>query len=116
MKSLGPALLVGALLSGPAMAQQKTDDHSAHHPAGTATTATSTADMADGEVRKVDRDAGKLTLKHGELRNLDMPGMTMVFKVANPKMLDAVKTGDKVKFAADNVNGTLTVTAIEVAK
>lgn len=113
MKSLGPALLVGALLSGPAMAQQKTDDHSAHHPTGTATTATSTADMADGEVRKVDRDAGKLTLKHGELRNLDMPGMTMVFQVNEPALLDKVKVGDKVKFRAEKSGNAYVVKAIE---
>ena len=70
----------------------------------------------EGEVRKVDKEQGKVTLKHGPIENLGMPGMTMVFKVSDPKMLDIVKAGDKVKFAADNVNGTLTVTAIEVAR
>lgn len=99
------------LASGAAFSQ--TTDHSAHHAPGAST---ATALATDGEVRKVDKEQGKVTLKHGPIANLDMPGMTMVFKVANPKMLDAVKTGDKVKFAADNVNGTLTVTAIEVAK
>ena len=72
--------------------------------------------MADGEVRKVDKEQGKVTLKHGPIASIDMPPMTMVFKVADPKMLDALKQGDKVKFAADKVNGTMTVTAIEVAK
>lgn len=72
--------------------------------------------LSDGEIKKVDKDAGKLTIKHGELKNLDMPGMTMVFKVQTPDMLDQVKQGDKVRFAADKVNGALTVTAIEVAK
>ncbi len=72
--------------------------------------------MADGEVRKVDREQGKVTLKHGPIATLDMPGMTMVFKVADPKMLDNLKQGDKVKFVADKVNGAITVTAIEVAK
>ncbi len=70
----------------------------------------------EGEVRKVDKEQGKVTLKHGPIENLGMPGMTMVFKVSDPKMLDMVKAGDKVKFAADNINGALTVTAIEAAK
>lgn len=84
-------------------------DHAAHH-------ATTAAPTTDGEVRKIDKEQGKVTLKHGPLANLDMPAMTMVFKVADPKMLDAIKEGDKVKFAADKVNGALTVTAIEAAK
>jgi len=71
---------------------------------------------ADGEVRKIDKEQGKVTLKHGPIANLDMPGMTMIFKVADPKLLDSVQEGDKVKFAADRVNGAITVTAIEVAK
>ena len=85
-------------------------DHAAHHPAASA------APTSDGEVRKIDRQQGKVTLKHGPLKNLDMPAMTMVFKVLDPKMLDGIKEGDKVKFAADKVNGALTVTVIEAAK
>lgn len=72
--------------------------------------------MADGEVRKVDKEAGKVTLRHGPIANLEMPGMTMVFKVANPKLLEGLKDGDKVKFAADRVDGAITITAIEPAK
>ena len=72
--------------------------------------------MADGELRKVDKDAGKVTLKHGPLTNLDMPGMTMVFKATDPKMLDGLKEGDKVRFSADRINGAISVTRIEVAK
>ena len=75
-----------------------------------------TAPMADGEVRKVDKEAGKVTLRHGPIANLKMPGMTMVFKVASPKMLEGLKDGDKVRFTADRVNGAITVTAIEPAK
>ena len=70
----------------------------------------------DGEVRKIDKEQGKVTLKHGPIANLDMPGMTMVFKVVDARLLDAIKEGDKVRFAADRVNGAITVTAIEVAK
>ena len=69
--------------------------------------------MTDGEVRKVDREAGKVTLRHGPIANLDMPGMTMVFKATDPKMLENLKEGDKVRFSADRVNGAITVTRIE---
>ncbi len=73
-------------------------------------------DMTGGEVRKVDKDTKKITLKHGEIKNLGMPGMTMVFQVKDPAMLDTVKVGDKVKFNAEKMNGSLTVTNIEQAK
>ena len=74
------------------------------------------SDMADGEVRKVDKEAKKITLRHGELKQLDMPPMTMVFQVKDPAMLDKVKAGDKVKFKAQNTGGTLVITEIEVSK
>jgi Cu(I)/Ag(I) efflux system protein CusF len=74
------------------------------------------ASMSDGEIKKVDKEAGKLTIRHGELKNLGMPGMTMVFKVQDPALLDKVKQGDKVRFVADKVGGALTVTSIEAAK
>ena len=61
-----------------------------------------------GEVRKVDKETGKLTLKHAPIPNLDMPDMTMVFRVADPAMLERVKAGDKVRFAADKVGGQYT--------
>jgi Cu(I)/Ag(I) efflux system periplasmic protein CusF len=69
-----------------------------------------------GEVRKVDKEAKKVTIKHGEIRNLDMPAMTMVFQVKEPAMLDRVKAGDKVTFRAEQVGGVLTVVKIEPAK
>ncbi len=72
--------------------------------------------MTDAEVRKVDKDAKKITLKHGEIKNLDMPAMTMVFQVKDQAMLDAVKAGDKVKFKAEKVTGGYMVSEIEVAK
>lgn len=75
--------------------------------------AQSPAPLADGEVRKVDLAQAKVTLKHGPIASLDMPGMTMVFKVSDPKLLDGLKPGDKVRFAASSVNGNVTVTAIE---
>ena len=78
--------------------------------------ATASAPQSDGEVRKVDKDAGKLTLKHGEIKNLDMPGMTMVFQVKEPALLDKVKVGDKVKFRAEKSGSSYVVTVIEPAK
>ena len=73
--------------------------------------------MIAGTVTKIDESTGKITLKHGPIKKLDMDeGMTMVFRAADPAMLKAVKAGDKVKFDADKVNGQLTVTKIEKAK
>lgn len=72
--------------------------------------------LTEGEVRKVDKAAKKVTLKHGPIKNLDMPAMTMVFQVKDPTMLDKVKAGDKVLFSADKVGGTYTVTRIETRK
>jgi len=69
-------------------------------------------DMVKGEVVKVDKAAGKVTLKHGPIKKLDMDSMTMVFRVADPAMLDKVKAGDKIEFEADRVNGAITVTKI----
>ncbi|ATD61931.1 RND transporter [Janthinobacterium svalbardensis] len=74
------------------------------------------AAMSEGEIKKIDKDAGKLTIKHGELKNLGMPGMTMVFKVQDLAMLERVKQGDKVRFVAEKVGGALMVTAIETGK
>ncbi len=82
----------------------------------TAQAAVSERAMTDGEVKKVDKDAGKLTIKHGPLTNLDMPGMTMVFRVKDPAMLDQVKEGDKIQFVADRVNGAITVMELNPAK
>ena len=72
--------------------------------------------MSEGEVRKIDPAVGKLTLRHGHLRNLDMPGMTMVFRVKDPSWLEQVKVGDKVRFVAERVNGNLTVTALAIER
>ena len=69
-----------------------------------------------GEVTKVNEAQGKITLKHAAIKNLDMDAMTMVFAVADPAMLKAVKSGDKVTFEADRVNGRITVTKIGKAK
>ena len=78
--------------------------------------ASALAQPADGEIRKVDKDAKKLTIKHGPIPSLDMPSMTMVFQVKDPAMLEQVKPGDKVKFSAEKLGGAHTVTRIEAAK
>lgn len=73
-------------------------------------------EMVAGEVRKVDKEARKITLRHGEIKQLDMPAMTMVFQVKDPALLEKVKAGDKVMFKVDGKGGVLTVTDIEPAK
>ena len=85
-------------------------------PAASAAMQMSAGAMTDGEVRKIDKENKKITLKHGEIKNLDMPGMTMVFQVKDPAMLDMVKAGDKVMFKAEKANGALVVTEIQPVK
>ena len=72
--------------------------------------------MAEGEVRKVDKENQKLTIKHGPLKNLDMPGMTMVFQVQDAAMLDKVQAGDKIRFVAEKLDGKFTVTKMEASR
>jgi Cu/Ag efflux protein CusF len=78
-------------------------------------TAAAAQPLTDGEVRKIDRDKGRITLKHGEIKNLDMPPMTMVFQVRDRRSLDGLAVGDKVRFAVDKVDGQYTVTTISKA-
>lgn len=87
--------LAGALFSGAVLAQA---------PA-----------LTEGEIRKVDKDAKKITIKHGPMPSLDMPAMTMVFQVRDPAVLEQVKAGDKVKFEAQKLGGAYTVTSIQKA-
>lgn len=76
-------------------------------------TAAAPNSMSSGEVKKVDKRAGKVTIKHGPLQNIGMDAMTMVFRVKDPAMLDQVKAGDKISFVAEAPNGQLTVTRLE---
>ena len=85
-------------------------------PAAPAASQPAGAMLADGEVRKIDKAQGKITLRHGRIESLDMPAMTMVFRMADPGRLDALKPGDTVKFAVEKRNGAYTVTQIEVAR
>ncbi len=72
--------------------------------------------LTDGEVRKIDKEAGKLTIRHGEIKHLEMPPMTMVFVAKDKSMLDKVKAGDKVRFTAIHENGQMIVTDIQPVK
>jgi Cu(I)/Ag(I) efflux system protein CusF len=110
------------ILSSASLAFAQGPEHSAHH-ASSSQIAQNEADagksagvegqMAEGEVRKVDKEAGKITIRHGELKNLGMPAMTMVFRVKSPAMLDQVKPGDKVKFIAEKLEGAFTLVKLE---
>ncbi len=109
MKHLNQLLLAAALASGlsaPVLAQQTQDAQAS---------SSASAEMTEGEVRKVDKSTGKITVKHGDIKNLDMPPMTMVFATADPAMLDEVKQGDKVKFRAADKGGQLTIVEIQAA-
>jgi Cu(I)/Ag(I) efflux system protein CusF len=111
MKTVLFAALLGASLSFPGVADDKHHTKAADAVAGGAQPSA----MTEGEVRRVDKDAKKITIKHGPLEKLDMPAMTMVFQVSDPAMLERVKAGDKVKFDAEKVGGAFTITKIEPA-
>jgi Cu/Ag efflux protein CusF len=111
MKTLTIACMLAAALTATAMAQQKADNHAARPP-GAAAAAT---EMTEGEVRKIDKDTRKLTIKHGEIRNLDMPPMTMVFQIKDEAMLDGLKAGDKIRFVVEKTPGGFVVTDVRLA-
>ena len=108
MKRIALAVFSGLFLAFPGYA-----DDAHHKPDATAQSGTS---LSEGEIRKVDKDAQKITIRHGPLVNLDMQAMTMVFQVKEPAMLDQVKAGDKVRFQAEKIDGVFTVTKIGPAK
>lgn len=111
MKAIAMFALAAAL-AAPAFAQQSgAAGHSAHHGAAQSQAAA----LAEGEIRRVDKEAKKITIKHGPIANLDMPAMTMVFQVKDPALLDKVKPGDKVRFQAERLGGAFTVTRLEPA-
>jgi Cu/Ag efflux protein CusF len=103
--SIALALLLLSCLSGKALSEEKQVDAGIQQPAP--------IEMTDGIIRKVDKNNNKITIKHGKIKNLDMPGMTMVFQVKRPELLDTVQAGDKVKFRAEKSGGALVVTEIK---
>ena len=111
-----------ALLLGSGIAFAQTHDHAPGAPAATPTAAAATAPVApaasslpwaEAEVRRVDAAAGKISLKHGDIKNLDMPPMSMVFQLQDKTLLGNIKAGDRVRFTADKVNGSYTVLEIQ---
>lgn len=109
-----PLYCASALLCALTAANAQTHDH--HGPSAPAAAAMTDSarnpDLADAEVRRVDRDAGKITLRHGPIRNLDMPPMTMVFQVPDRSLLEGVQAGQKIRFAAEQRQGAYLVTRI----
>lgn len=105
--ALASALLALSAFALPAFAQTAGHDHhAAHMNAGD--------ELTPAEVRALDLKAGKITLRHGELKKLGMPGMTMVFALDRKLALPAgLKTGDKVQVRVEDLGGTLTVTTLK---
>lgn len=76
-------------------------------------TPSASAAMSEAEVRKVDTESRKITLKHGEIKNLDMPAMTMTFNVRDAALIDKLVAGDRIRFHAEKDKGSYWVTAVE---
>jgi Cu(I)/Ag(I) efflux system periplasmic protein CusF len=108
MKLVTFALLT-ALLSLGAAAQTTTSPA----PASPAAAAVEAKDVSEAEVKKVDKDSKKVTLKHGPIKNLDMPSMTMVFQVRDPALFDKLVAGEKIMFTAAQLQGAFVVTSVE---
>ena len=109
MRPVLMAVLTAMLFAAPVRANES------HHTVVAQSAAAQTSARNEGEIRKVDKSAKKLTIKHGPLVKLEMPAMTMVFQVKDPAMLEQVKAGDRVRFDAERVGGVLVVTKIEAA-
>jgi len=113
MKAVVSVLLFVSSLA--AVAAHAADSHMAGHGAGAHAAMVAPAESS-GTVTKIDDKAGRITIKHGPLQNLGMPPMTMAFKVASAGMLSAVNPGDAIRFVAEDVGGTLTVTRLAKAQ
>jgi Cu(I)/Ag(I) efflux system periplasmic protein CusF len=115
MNRLLTGILVLALATVTAAAGQTTDTtgQHAHATATAAAPAVVAVPQTEGEIRKVDAAAQKLTVKHGRIENLGMSPMTMVFRVKDPAFLTLVKAGDKVKMTVERIDGALTIVALQ---
>lgn len=118
-KVLGVTAVLVTVMAGPVAAQGNMNHGSGQMDHGKMgdmkAGGLASVDSVDGEVRRVDKAAGKITLRHGELKQLDMPPMTMVFEVSDKAMLDSVKAGDKVKFKVITKDGKMIVTEMKPA-
>lgn len=107
------------LVAGPALAQAPaaaaSDSHSSHSSHHAAPPTPQSAELSEGEITRWDARTLRVTLKHGEIKNLEMPPMTMVFRVADANLLGDLKPGDKVRFRAEQVHGAYHVQQIEKA-
>lgn len=118
MKALATLTLATLMAGAAPLASAQDHAHAGHgaHQAHATHDAAAAPTLAEGEVRKVDKEAGKVTLRHGEIRNLNMAAMTMVLRVQDAAMLDQVKVGDKVRFAAERMNGAVTIVRMQKAE
>ena len=112
------SILIAVSIFGAGFAFQAgaADSHSHHAATEAKPAAAVVATLIDGEVRKVDKAAGKVTIKHGALPKLDMPPMTMAYRVKDKAMLDQLKAGDRIKFDAEHAGGEITVLRLEKVK
>jgi Cu/Ag efflux protein CusF len=109
-------IAVSMLVAAFAFQANAQDSHKHHATEGAKPAAAESAALTDGEVRKVDKTAGKLTIKHGPMPQFQMPAMTMVYRVKDKAMLESLKAGDKIKFDVDGVGSEFTVLHLEKAK
>ncbi|WP_153109809.1 copper-binding protein [Propionivibrio limicola] len=109
------AISIAALFALLSPAAQSAGGHNTHSGHGAMHSAVE-GGMVDGVVKKIDTAAGKVTVSHGPLTNLDMPAMTMVFRVKDATWLDQIQVGSKIRFVADNLNNALTIVRFELAK
>lgn len=118
MKKINTLILFTAMLAGTVSAQTNIHSGAGAMHMGDAKKEMpmqASTDMAEGEIRKIDLDSKKITIKHGEIKNLDMPGMTMVFQVKDPALLANAKVGENIRFKAEKDGGALVVTEIQSA-
>ncbi len=115
MKTLSTLTLAIAMAAATPFAPAQEGGH-AGHGAHDAHAPQAAPALTDGEVKKIDKETGKITLRHGEIRNLNMAAMTMVFRVKDAAMLEQVNVGDKIRFAADRDNGAVAIVQLEKAQ
>lgn len=121
MKTLSTLTLAIAMAAATPFALAQEGAHAGHgahgaHAGHAALEAQIAPALTDGEVKKIDKETGKITLRHGEIRNLNMAAMTMVFRVKDPSMLEQVNVGDRIRFAADRDNGAVAIVQLEKAQ
>ncbi len=113
MNNIKHFILVSSLslgLTAPAISSEQS------HMEHASTSSAAETSLTDGEIKKIDQAAGKVTIKHGDIKHLDMPGMTMVFAVKDKALLSKLQPGDKVKFMVVNEGGKMILTEAYVSR